>query len=96
MRNPELLQAFLDQHIELSDALADEEALVQELEHNSAQLKPLEAGVLQIAAKEKQAQEIDQKLKAAEEGKLKDVAAAQASVDTQIRPLIDTSKPAIN
>ncbi|GMV23485.1 MAG: hypothetical protein AMXMBFR57_34340 [Acidimicrobiia bacterium] len=83
MRNPELLQAFLDQHLELSDALADEKALVQELEHNSAQLKPLEAGFLQIAAKEKQAQEIDQKLKAAEEGKLKDVAAAQGRIGAE-------------
>lgn len=83
MKNPELLQDFLDQHLELSDARAEEDALIQELEHNSAQLKPLEAGALQIDVKQKQALDIDQKLKAAEEGKLKDVAAAQGQVGAE-------------
>ena len=83
MKNPELLQDFLDQHLELSDARADEEALVQELEHNSAQLKPLESGALQIDVKQQQAAEIDKKLKAAEEGKLKDVAAAQGQIGAE-------------
>ncbi len=89
MKNPELLQDFLDQHIELSDARAEEDALVQELEHNSAQLKPLESGALQIGVKEKQAQEIDQKLKAAEQGRLKDVAAAQGQLGAE-RAFIET------
>jgi energy-coupling factor transporter ATP-binding protein EcfA2 len=83
MKNAELLQEFLDRHLELSDARADEEALVEELEHNSAQLKPLESGALQIGVKEKQARDIDQKLKAAEEGRLKDVAAAQAQLGAE-------------
>ena len=83
MKNPELLQEFLDRHLELTDARADEDALIQELEHNSAQLKPLESGALQIGVKEKQALDIDQKLKAAEEGKLKDVAAAQGQLGAE-------------
>ena len=83
MKNPELLQAFLDQHLELSDAIAEEEALVQELEHNSALLKPLETGAHQINVKTQQAVEIDKKLKAAEEGKLKDVAAAQGQIGAE-------------
>jgi hypothetical protein len=83
MKNPELLQAFLDQHLDLSDARAAEEALVRELDHNSAQLKPLEAGALEIGVKQKQVVDIDKKLKAAEEGKLKAVAAAQAQVGAE-------------
>ena len=82
-KNPELLQEFLDQHLELSDARANEAALLQELEHNSAQLKPLEAGALQIDVKQQQAVVIDKKLRAAEEGKLKDVAAAQGQIGAE-------------
>jgi hypothetical protein len=83
LKNAGLLQEFLDRHLELNDALAQEEALIQELEHNSAQLKPLESGTLQISVKQEQAIEIDKKLKAAEEGKLKDVAAAQGQLGAE-------------
>lgn len=51
LTNPELLQEFLDQHLILGDAIADEKAIVEELEHNSAELRPLEAGSQQRVTK---------------------------------------------
>lgn len=83
LRNTQLLQDFLDQHLALGDALADESALIQELEHNSAELKPLEAGALQLGAKREQLKDVETKLKIAEQGKLKEVAAAQSQVGAE-------------
>lgn len=83
LKNPELLQEFLDRHLILGDAIADETALVEELEHNSAELRPLEAGALQRVAKRQQLKEIEAKLKIAEQGKLKDVAAAQTQLASE-------------
>ncbi len=73
----------MDQHLDLEDALADEGALIQELEHNSAELKPLETGALQLGVKRGQLKEIETKLKIAEQGKLKEVAAAQSQVGAE-------------
>jgi hypothetical protein len=83
LKNTQLLQDFLDQHLELGDAIADEGALIQELEHNSAEVKPLEAGALLLGVKRGQLKEIEAKLKIAEEGKLKEVAAAQSQVGAE-------------
>jgi AAA domain, putative AbiEii toxin, Type IV TA system len=83
LKNPELLQEFLDQHLILGDAIADEKSLVEELEHNSAELRPLEAGAQQRLAKRQQLKEISAKLKIAEEGKLQDVAAAQTQLASE-------------
>jgi len=83
LKDPQLLQDFLDQHLDLSNAIADEAALIQELEHNSAELKPLQAGALQLVVKRGQLKEIDAKLKIAEQGKLKEIAAAQSQIGSE-------------
>lgn len=83
LKNPELLQEFLDQHLILGDAIADEKALVEELEHNSAELRPLEAGSQQRVTKRQQLKETNAKLKIAEQGKLQEVAAAQTQVASE-------------
>ena len=77
LKNPILLQQFLDRHLLLSDLLGRESQLVSALNQNSAQLIPLEGSAAQLPGKKKSHDEINKKLAIAEEGKLKDIASAQ-------------------
>ena len=77
LKNPVLLQQFLDRHLILTDLLGREAQLIAALEQNSAQLIPLEGSVGQLSAKKQSLGEINKKLAIAEEGKLKDIAAEQ-------------------
>jgi hypothetical protein len=83
LKTPSLLQNFLDRHLILDDLINRERSLVQDLGNNSAQLKPLEAGAVQLNQRQRDVVELDKKLKIAEEGKLKEVAAAQAQVGAE-------------
>lgn len=80
LKNPLLLQQFLDRHLTLSDLLGKQDQLVTALEQNSAQLIPLEGNAQQLAGKNKTLAEINNKLAIAEAGKLKDIAADQGSL----------------
>jgi ABC-type phosphate transport system ATPase subunit len=78
LKNPSLLQQFLDRHLLLSDLLSREAQLITALEQNSAQLIPLEGSVAQLTAKNQTLAETNKKLAIAEAGKLKDIAAEQS------------------
>ena len=80
LKNPQLLQEFLDRHLVLSDLTGKETQLVAALKQNSAQLIPLEGSAGQLAAKNKLLGEVNKKLLIAEEGKLKDIAAEQSQL----------------
>jgi hypothetical protein len=80
LKNPSLLQDFLDRHLALDDLVDVEQSLIADLAHNSGQLRPLESGAAQLVQKQARVAEVDKKLRIAEEGKLKDVASAQTRV----------------
>src|SRR5205823_5552215 len=77
LKNPTLLQQFLDRHLLLTDLLGKEQQLVTALEQNSAQLIPLEGSVGQLPKKNETLTDINKKLAIAEQGKLKEIAADQ-------------------
>lgn len=83
LKNPSLLQEFLDRHISLSDLVDKEKQLVATLKQNSTQLIPLEVSAAQLNDKKKAHEEINKKLKIAEEGKLKEIAAAQTQLSNE-------------
>lgn len=78
LKNPTLLQDFLDRHISLGDLVQGEAEVLQELEQNSAQLIPLESAAAQLLAKQASLAEINKKLQVAETGRLKDVVIFQS------------------
>ena len=80
LKNPLLLQEFLDRHLTLSDLLSKETQLVAALAQNSAQLIPLEGSSAQLKEKNRLLGEVNKKLAIAEEGKLKEIAAEQGQL----------------
>ena len=89
LKNPTLLQDFLDRHIVLEDLAQREESILQELRQNSAQLIPLEATAAQLPAKRAALNETDKKLQVAEAGRLKEIVAFQTRLAAE-RSLCDT------
>lgn len=83
LRNPELLQEFLDRHLTLRDLEERESGILATLKQNSAQLIPIEGRHAERPAKAKAIADINAKLKIAEEGKLKDIAALQARIGAE-------------
>ncbi len=83
LTNPTLLQDFLDRHITLRDLGEREVDFIRELEENSAQLIPVEASAAQLPGKTTAAEGIDKKLKIAETGKVKEIAAFQAKLSAE-------------
>jgi len=83
LKNPMLLQQFLDRHLLLADLLAKEQQLVSVLEQNSAQLVPLEGSIGQLPKKKETLAEINKKLAIAEQGKLKEIAAEQNQLSNE-------------
>jgi hypothetical protein len=83
IKNPVLLQEFLDRHLLLGDLIGRQEQLITVLAQNSAQLIPLEGNAGQLAAKEKVHGEINKKLIIAEEGHLKEIAAEQTQLSNE-------------
>lgn len=80
LRNPQLLQEFLDRHIVLDDLCAEEAAILEELEQNSALLSPLEATAAQLKAKETSLSQVNSKLTIAETGRVKEIAGDQTKL----------------
>jgi hypothetical protein len=83
LRNPRLLQAFLDSQLSLSDLVGREQAVLNELEQNGSQLLPLEASAAQLEGKQKTLADTDKKLTIAEAGRLKDIAALQVRLEAE-------------
>lgn len=83
LRNPGLFQEFLDRHTNLRDLLETEESLVTSLRENASRLQPLEAAFGQLTAKKKTLEEIEKKLKLAEEGNLREIVAIQSKLASE-------------
>lgn len=84
LKNPSLLQKFLDRHLLLDDLLGKEEQLIRTLEQNSAQLIPLEGSANQLTAKKTTLKEINTKLTIAEEGHLKEIVADKKKLSNEV------------
>ena len=83
LKNPQLFQEFLDRHTSLRDLVETEESLVTSLRENAGRLNPLENAFGQLAAKKKSLEEINKKLKVAEDGKLREVVGAQSKLASE-------------
>lgn len=83
LKHPDLFQEFLDRHTNLRDLLETEESLVTSLRENAARLNPLEIAFGQLSAKKKSLEEIEKKLKVAEEGKLREVVGTQSKLASE-------------
>jgi DNA repair ATPase RecN len=83
LKRPDLLQEFLDRHTNLRDLLETEESLVTRLRENAARLNPLETAFSQLTVKKKSLEEIEKKLKVAEEGKLREVVGTQSRLASE-------------
>ena len=92
LKHPELLQAFLDRHTNLRDLIETEESLVTSLRENASRLNPLETAFGQLTTKKKSLGEIEQKLKIAEEGNLREVVTTQSKLASEktVRESIET------
>jgi energy-coupling factor transporter ATP-binding protein EcfA2 len=78
-----LLQEFLDTHLSLGDISAREGQLRAAVRDVAASLVPLEVTFSKLPGLQAQVRDFDRRLKAAEDGKLKDVASAQASLGNE-------------
>ncbi|MCK4356838.1 PHP domain-containing protein [Candidatus Bipolaricaulota bacterium] len=83
LKRPDLFQGFLDRHTNLRDLLETEESLVTSLRENAGRLNPLESAFGQLTSKKKSLEEIEKKLKIAEEGNLRDVVRTQSKLASE-------------
>ena len=83
LKNPEMFQEFLDRHTSLRDLIETEESLVTRLRENAGRLNPLEGAFQQLAAKKKNLEEIEKKLKLAEEGNLREIVGTQSKLASE-------------
>lgn len=83
LKNPILFQVFLDRHTNLHDLLDREKSLVTGLSENAGRLNPLEFAFGQLVDKKKSLDEIEKKLKVAEEGNLRKVVGTQSKLASE-------------
>lgn len=83
LKNPQLFQEFLDRHTNLRDLGETEESLVTSLRENAGRLIPLEDAFGQLTAKKKSLEEIEKKLKVAEDGNLREVVGTQSKLASE-------------
>lgn len=83
LKHPELFQEFLDRHTNLRDLLESEESLVTSLKENAGRLAPLESAFSQLATKKQSLDEIEKKLRIAEEGNLREVVGTQSKLASE-------------
>ena len=83
LKNPQLFQEFLDRHTNLRDLIETEESLVTSLRENAGRLNPLESAFGQLTGKKKSLEEIEAKLKVAEEGNLREVVGTQSKLASE-------------
>jgi hypothetical protein len=83
LKHPELFQEFLDRHTSLRDLVETEQSLVASLRENAGRLVPIESSFAQLDGKKKLLEEIEKKLKIAEEGNLRDIVAMQSKLASE-------------
>jgi DNA repair ATPase RecN len=79
----DLLQQFLDEHLQIGELRSREHSLLAALRENSARILPLEASARTLPTLQQQVLQFDKQLKAAEEGKLREIAAFQAALGNE-------------
>jgi hypothetical protein len=83
LKNPALLQSFLDRHLTLGDLLDRERMVLEEVEGNSAELIPFENSAVLLSQTQHALAEIEKKLDVAKEGKLQELAELQAKISAE-------------
>lgn len=83
LKNAHLFQEFLDRHTGITEHQGRETTIVEELEGNGSQLRPLETQEATRAQKEKELKGCDEKLELAKKGKLKEIAASQEAIGAE-------------
>jgi DNA repair ATPase RecN len=83
LAHPQLFQDFLDRHTNLRDLIETEEMLLTALRENAARLNPLESAFGQLPQKKKTLEEIEKKLKVAEDGNLREVVGKQSKLASE-------------
>lgn len=91
LENPEILQEFLDTHLDLRNLHESVEDLVLSIQQNSSQLIPLEIELAKMPKKRKSLDDIENKLKIAEEGKLKQIVEFEKKLSSE-KSLVETLK----
>lgn len=91
-KNPSLFQQFLDRHTNLRDLIETEESLVTMLRENAGRLNPLENAFGQLQSKKKSLEEVEKKLKIAEEGNLREIVRNQSKLASEkaVREAVET------
>jgi hypothetical protein len=91
LKQPYLFQQFLDRHTNLRDLIESEESHMNALLENSGRLIPLETLFAQLSAKKKSLDEIEKKLKVAEEGNLREIVGLQSKLASEktVREMIE-------
>lgn len=90
---PELLQEFLDRHLNLADLIEEEKKLLIQLEQNTAQLVPLEREFERLRTLRRSHRDANTKIEIAEKGRLKEIAAIKNRLTAE-RALLDSLKKA--
>ena len=83
LNTPQLLQQFLDRHIDLKDLIETGKLLVSQLRENAGRLDPLEGDCGQLGDKREKLAGIEKKLEIAEEGKLRDIVGIQSKIASE-------------
>lgn len=83
LNRPELFQEFLDRHTNLRELIEREGSLLSALRENAARLAPLEVEAASLTPKKRLLREIEQKLKLAEEGNLREIVAIQSRLASE-------------
>jgi energy-coupling factor transporter ATP-binding protein EcfA2 len=81
--NPQIFQEFLDRQTNLNDLTESEATLLGSLRINAAKLTPLEKSHAELGEKKRQLADIQKRLDLAEQGKLKEVIAAQSKIGAE-------------
>jgi hypothetical protein len=83
LNKPQLLQEFLDRHTQLDDLVDREAGIVTAIDENGSLLRPLETQEASRTKKDAELKACDAKLKLAEDGQLKAIAARQAAIGAE-------------
>ncbi len=93
LKNPQLFQDFLDRHTSLGDLLEREQTLLQSLRENTGRIQPIENSFSSLKSKRESLDEVEKKLKVAEEGNLKEIVTKQSKLASEkaIRDTLDST-----
>jgi DNA repair ATPase RecN len=83
LNNSDILQNFLDEHINLYELLSKEIELMSNISMLNSQIKPYQIGQEEKSQKERELAEVNKKLEIAEIGKIKEVAVIKTKLGSE-------------